>query len=96
MATQAKTGDAKRATPMNEIPWSPHIVGFACNWCTYAGADLAGTSRMKYPANIRIVRLMCTGRIDPTFILKAFLGGVDGVLVGGCHPGDSVCGGAAV
>lgn len=88
MATQAKTGDAKRATPTNEIPWSPHIVGFACNWCTYAGADLAGTSRMKYPANIRIVRLMCTGRIDPTFILKAFLGGVDGVLVGGCHPGD--------
>jgi F420-non-reducing hydrogenase iron-sulfur subunit len=68
--------------------WSPRIVGFACNWCTYAGADLAGTSRMKYPANIRIIRLMCTGRMDPTFILKAFLRGVDGVLVGGCHPGD--------
>ena len=87
-ATRVKTGDAKRSTSTNEIPWSPHIIGFACNWCTYAGADLAGTSRMKYPANIRIVRLMCTGRIDPTFILKAFLGGVDGVLVGGCHPGD--------
>ncbi|MFH1940730.1 MAG: hydrogenase iron-sulfur subunit [bacterium] len=68
--------------------WSPRIVGFACNWCTYAGADLAGTSRMKYPANIRIIRLMCTGRMDPTFILKAFLRGVDGVLIGGCHPGD--------
>lgn len=68
--------------------WSPKIIGFACNWCTYAGADLAGTSRMKYPANIRIVRLLCTGRIDPTFILKAFLGGVDGVFIGGCHPGD--------
>ena len=68
--------------------WSPRIIGFACNWCTYAGADLAGTSRMKYPANIRIIRLMCTGRIDPTFILKAFLGGIDGVLIGGCHPGD--------
>lgn len=68
--------------------WSPRIIGFACNWCTYAGADLAGTSRMKYPSNIRIIRLMCTGRIDPTFILKAFINGVDGVLVGGCHPGD--------
>jgi F420-non-reducing hydrogenase iron-sulfur subunit len=68
--------------------WSPEIIGFACNWCTYAGADLAGTSRMKYPANIRIIRLMCTGRIDPSFILKAFLKGADGVLIGGCHPGD--------
>ncbi len=68
--------------------WTPRIIGFACNWCTYAGADLAGTSRMKYPTNIRIIRLMCTGRMDPTFILKVFLGGVDGVLVGGCHPGD--------
>lgn len=68
--------------------WTPQIIGFACNWCTYAGVDLAGTSRMEYPANIRIIRLMCTGRLDPTFILKAFLGGIDGVLVGGCHPGD--------
>ena len=71
-----------------EASWTPNIIGFACNWCTYAGADMAGTSRMKYPANIRIIRLMCTGRMDPTFILKAFLGGVDGVLIGGCHPGD--------
>ena len=68
--------------------WSPIIVGFACNWCTYAGADLAGTSRMKYPSNIRIIRLMCTGRIDPTFVLEAFQNGADGVFIGGCHPGD--------
>jgi len=68
--------------------WDPNIIGFACNWCCYAGADLAGTSRIQYPANIRIIRLMCTGRIDPTFILKAFFEGVDGILIGGCHPGD--------
>ena len=68
--------------------WNPNIIGFACNWCCYAGADLAGTSRIQYPANIRIIRLMCTGRIDPTFILKAFFEGVDGILIGGCHPGD--------
>ncbi len=71
-----------------DTSWSPQIIGFACNWCTYAGADLAGTSRMKYPVNIRIIRLMCTGRIDPIFILDAFLDGADGVFVGGCHPGD--------
>ena len=82
-----QNGDKNTHTEENNA-WSPRIIGFACNWCTYAGADLAGTSRMKYPANIRIIRLMCTGRIDPTFILKAFLGGIDGVLVGGCHPGD--------
>jgi len=66
----------------------PTIVAFLCNWCAYQGADLAGTSRMEYPANVRPVRVMCTGRIDPTFILKAFAEGADGVLVGGCHPGD--------
>jgi len=79
---------AEKGTNARLEEWSPNIVGFACNWCTYAGADLAGTARMKYPANIRIIRLMCTGRIDPTFILKAFLKGADGVLIGGCHPGD--------
>ena len=68
--------------------FSPKIVGFACNWCCYAGADLAGTSRMKYPANLRIIRVMCSGRIDPQFILKAFNQGADGVFIGGCHPGD--------
>jgi F420-non-reducing hydrogenase iron-sulfur subunit len=66
----------------------PRIVGFLCNWCAYQGADLAGTSRMEYPANVRPVRVMCTGRIDPTFVLKAFAEGADGVVVGGCHPGD--------
>lgn len=68
--------------------WQPTIVGFFCNWCTYTAADLAGVSRMKYPATVRIIRLMCSGRVDPQFILKAFAGGADGVLIGGCHPGD--------
>jgi len=86
--SKAKEADGNKISPLTGDSWSPQIVGFACNWCTYAGADLAGTSRIKYPANIRIIRLMCTGRIDPMFILKAFLGGVDGVLIGGCHPGD--------
>ncbi len=68
--------------------FNPTIIGFACNWCCYAGADLAGTSRMKYPPNLRLIRVMCSGRIDPQFILKAFKEGADGVFVGGCHPGD--------
>jgi F420-non-reducing hydrogenase iron-sulfur subunit len=68
--------------------FEPRIVAFVCNWCTYAGADLAGTSRLQYPANVRLVKLPCTGRIDPLFVLKAFEGGADGVLVSGCHPGD--------
>ena len=66
----------------------PTIVAFLCNWCAYTGADLAGTSRLKYAPNIRIIRIMCSGRIDPTFVLKAFHEGADGVLVCGCHPGD--------
>jgi heterodisulfide reductase subunit A len=66
----------------------PKIVGFCCNWCSYAGADLAGISRFQYPANIRIIRVMCSGRIDPFFILWAFMEGADGVFVSGCHPGD--------
>jgi len=68
--------------------FEPVIVGFTCNWCSYRAADLAGMSRMKYPANIRLVRLMCSGRLDPTFVLKAFTGGADGVLISGCHPGE--------
>jgi len=68
--------------------FEPKIVGFLCNWCGYAGADLAGTSRLSYPTNIRIIRLMCSGRVEPAFILSAFENGVDGVLVAGCHPGD--------
>ena len=68
--------------------FEPLIVGFTCNWCTYAGADLAGTSKLQYPPNIRIIRVMCSGRIGPEFILNAFKRGADGVFVGGCHPGD--------
>lgn len=68
--------------------FEPSIIVFACNWCSYAGADLAGVSRLSYPHNIRIVRVMCSGRVDPSFVLKAFLEGADGVLVAGCHPGD--------
>ena len=69
--------------------FEPTIVGFLCNWCAYAGADLAGTSRIQYPPNIRIIRVMCSGRIDPIFILEAFKNGADGVLVAGCHlPSD--------
>ena len=68
--------------------WEPKIVGFLCNWCSYAGADLAGTSREKYQSNIRIIKVPCSGRVDPLFILKSFEQGADGVLVSGCHPGD--------
>lgn len=68
--------------------FEPKIIVFACNWCSYAGADMAGVSRKRYSVNVRIVRVMCTGRIDPTFILKAYLDGADGVLIAGCHPGD--------
>ena len=71
-----------------ESRWEPALLGFLCKWCSYAGADLAGTSRRKYPANIRVVRVPCSGRVDPLFILKALRLGFDGVLVSGCHPGD--------
>jgi F420-non-reducing hydrogenase iron-sulfur subunit len=73
---------------MSDESFEPRIIGFLCNWCTYAAADTAGVSRMKQPANIDIIRMMCSGRVDPTFILKAFREGADGVLVAGCHPGD--------
>jgi len=68
--------------------FEPKIVGFLCNWCSYSGADLAGVSRMKMAPNVRSIRVMCSGRVDPTFVLKAFTSGADGVLIGGCHPGD--------
>jgi F420-non-reducing hydrogenase iron-sulfur subunit len=68
--------------------FEPTIVGFFCNWCSYAGADVAGTARMQYPSNLRIVRVMCSGRVDERLLLKAFALGADGVLVCGCHPGD--------
>jgi len=70
------------------MEFEPTIVSFLCNWCSYTGADLAGTSRMKYSPNVRIIRVMCSGRIDPTFVLEAFKDGADGVLLCGCHPGD--------
>ncbi len=70
------------------MDFKPKIVSFLCNWCSYTGADLAGTSRMKYAPNIRIIRVMCSGRVDPTFVLTAFREGADGVLICGCHPGD--------
>ncbi len=69
-------------------PFEPRVVAFLCNWCSYTGADLAGTSRKKYPTNLLPIRVMCSGRVDPEFILKAFREGADGVIILGCHPGD--------
>jgi len=68
--------------------FEPKIIGFCCNWCAYAGADLAGISRIQYPPNLRMIRVMCSGTIDPVYILEAFQKGADGVFIGGCHPGD--------
>ncbi len=73
---------------MSEENYEPKILAFLCNWCSYAGADLAGTSRIQYPPNIRVIRVPCSGRINPLYIIKALKDGVDGVLVSGCHPGD--------
>jgi F420-non-reducing hydrogenase iron-sulfur subunit len=70
------------------MEFNPQIVAFLCTWCSYTGADLAGTSRMKYKPNVRVIRVLCSGRIEPTFILKSFRMGADGVLICGCHPGD--------
>lgn len=70
------------------MSFEPKILGLLCNWCSYTGADLAGTARMKYPPNVRSIRVMCSGRVDPGFILDAFRAGADGVLICGCHPGD--------
>ncbi|HVN55678.1 MAG TPA: hydrogenase iron-sulfur subunit [Anaerolineaceae bacterium] len=74
--------------PLDGKTFEPVIIGFTCNWCSYRAADMAGMARMKYPPNIRLVRVMCSGRLDPTFIFKAFASGADGVMVTGCHPGD--------
>jgi len=71
-----------------EKQFEPVIIGFTCNWCSYRAADLAGTARVKYAPNVRLVRLMCSGRLDPTFVLKALADGADGVLITGCHPGE--------
>lgn len=77
-------GQATRAA----ADWEPCIVGFFCNWCTYTASDLAGTARLTYAPNVPVIRVMCSGRVDPQFVLKAFDEGADGVLIGGCHPGD--------
>ncbi len=71
-----------------DTPWEPRIVAFFCNWCTYTASDLAGTARLTYEPNAPVVRVMCSGRVDPQFVLKALEEGADGVLIGGCHPGD--------
>lgn len=68
--------------------WQPKIIAFLCNWCSYAGADLAGISRLQYPPNVRVIRVPCSGRMNPLYIIRALQHGVDGVLVSGCHPGD--------
>jgi F420-non-reducing hydrogenase iron-sulfur subunit len=70
------------------MAFEPRIVGFLCNWCSYTGADLAGTSRIKYLPNVRVIRVMCSARVDPGFVIRAFRAGADGVLLCGCHPGD--------
>ena len=79
---------ATSQAPPPGASWQPRIVAFFCNWCTYTAADLAGVSRLKYAPNVRVIRLMCSGRVDPQFILEALTQGADGVLIGGCHLGD--------
>ena len=87
---EARTESASPAAPRDARAsvWEPRIVAFLCNWCSYAGADLAGVSRLQYGPNIRVIRVPCSGRINPLYILKALQNGADGVLVSGCHPGD--------
>ena len=87
--SEAKPNSSQNVPPVMEgQTFEPRIVAFFCNWCTYLAADLAGTSRMKYAPNVCVVRVMCSGRVDPQFVLDAFAHGADGVLIGGCHPGD--------
>jgi F420-non-reducing hydrogenase iron-sulfur subunit len=88
VSVDTETPQVEVNEPAPEAPWEPRIIGILCYWCSYAGADLAGSSRMNYPSNIRVVRIPCSGRADPLFVLRAFERGADGVLVAGCHPGD--------
>jgi F420-non-reducing hydrogenase iron-sulfur subunit len=88
MSTQAPVAPAPVEGVAQATPFEPVIIGFTCNWCSYRAADLAGTARTKYEPNVRLIRLMCSGRLDPTFVLKAFSEGADAVLVSGCHPGE--------
>jgi len=80
--------ETRDSTTRTGEPFEPKIVAFFCAWCTYLAADLAGTSRLKYAPNARVIRVMCSGRVDPQFVMEAFARGADGVLIGGCHPGD--------
>lgn len=84
--SRSQTRSGQRDTPREG--WEPTIVAFLCTWCSYAGADLAGVSRIQYPPNVRIIRVPCSGRVNPVFLLRALQNGADGVLVSGCHPGD--------
>lgn len=86
--TSSHADEAAPAPRTGAASFTPRLTAFVCNWCTYTGADLAGTSRLQMEPNVRIVRLPCTGRIDPLFVLKAFERGADGVIVSGCHPAD--------
>ena len=88
MTPKTKKADTKKAKAKAGQGFEPTIITFACNWCSYSGADLAGTSRFQYAPNLRIIRVMCSGRVDPSLILKALRNGADGVLVSGCHPSD--------
>ncbi len=83
-----KTETSAGAASDKDTAWKPKIVAFLCNWCSYTGADLAGVSRLKWSPYVRVIRVMCSGRMDPTFVLEAFRKGADGVIVSGCHPGD--------
>ncbi len=87
MTAKAKTS-SKRSDRQQTEEYEPRILAFLCNWCSYAGADLAGVGRLQLPPTFRVIRVMCSGRVDPLFVLRAYLRGADGVLVGGCHPGD--------
>lgn len=89
MRSETDAGEpAPPSSAARRTEWEPKIVAFLCTWCSYAGADLAGVSRIQYPPNVRIIRVPCSGRINPVFLLRAFQNGADGVLVSGCHPGD--------
>lgn len=86
--TNETAGDTTQAVAEQSAAWEPRILAFLCNWCSYAGADLAGISRIQYPPNVRVVRVPCSGRVNPMLILRALQQGLDGILVSGCHPGD--------
>jgi F420-non-reducing hydrogenase iron-sulfur subunit len=87
-ADDGRPGRAAREDAGENVAWKPRVVAFFCNWCTYTAADLAGVSRLKHSPHFRIIRVMCSGRVDPQFVLEAYARGADAVLIGGCHPGD--------